>query len=157
MMISSGAQIGVALRRVAGQAMEIRERDCALARGPGHMHCGVQRGQCNAHVGRMRRDAGIARAEDRVHAVDAVDRRAAAAGLALVARRRGVIKIVAARPLQEIAAGRRHVAQLLRGAGEDRACQQRIALLDQRVIGEIGIRHQRADAQRRRPRSPRPS
>ena len=85
--------------------------------------------------------------EDRVHAVDALDRRAAAAGLALVAGRRGVVEIVAARPLQQVAAGRCHVAQLLRGARQDRAGEQRIALLDQRMVGEIGIRHERADAQ----------
>src|SRR5213595_2847538 len=36
--------------------------------------------------------------------------------------------------------------QLLRGAGKNRACEQRIALRHQRMIGEIGIRHERADA-----------
>ena len=82
-----------------------------------------------------------------LHAVDAVDGRAAAAGLALVAGRRRVVEVEAARPLQQVAAGRRHVAQLLRGAGQDRARQQRIALLDQRMIGEVGVRHERADAQ----------
>ena len=82
-----------------------------------------------------------------LHAVEAVDGRAAAAGLALVAGRRDVVEIEAARALQEVAAGRRHVAQLLRRAGQDRARQQRIALLDQRVVGEVGVRHQRADAQ----------
>ena len=111
------------------------------------MHLGFERGERHAHVGRMRRDAGFAGAEDRIDAVDALDRRAAAAGLAFVAGRRGVIEIEAARALQEIAAGRRHVAQLLRGAGQDRAREQRIALLDQRVVGEVGVRHERADAQ----------
>ena len=140
-------QVGVELRRVAGQPMEIGKRNRALARRPGHMHLGLERGEGHAHVGRMRRDAGVARAEDRVHAVEALDGGAAAAGLAFVAGRRGVIEIGAARALQEIAAGRRHVAQLLRRACQDRACEQRIALLDQRVIGEIGIRHERADPQ----------
>ena len=139
-------QVRVALRRVSGQPMEIRKRDGALARRPRHMDLGVERGQRDAHVGRMRRDAGLARAEDRVHAVEAVDRRAAAARLAFVAGRRGVVEVIAARPLQEVAAGRRHVAQLLRSAREDRAREQRIALLDQRMIGEVGIRHERADA-----------
>ena len=78
----------------------------------------------------MRRNAGFARAEDRVHAVEAGDGGAAAAGLALIAGRRDVVKIIAARALQKIAAGRRHVAQLRRGAGQDRARQHRIAFCD---------------------------
>ena len=66
--------------------------------------------------------------------------------LAFVAGRRDVVEIGAARALQEIAAGGRHVAQLLRGAGQQRARQHRIAPLHQRVIGEIGVAHERADA-----------
>ena len=49
--------------------------------------------------------------------------------------------------MQEVAAGRGHVAQLLRGAGEDRAGEQGIARLDLGVIGEVAIRDQCADAQ----------
>jgi hypothetical protein len=49
--------------------------------------------------------------------------------------------------VQQVAAGRGHVAQLLRGTGEDRAAEQRIARLDLRVIGEIAVGHQRADPQ----------
>ena len=108
--------------------------------------CGVERGERDAHVGRMRRDARLAGAEDRVDAIDPFDRRAAAAGLAFVAWRGGVIEIEAARALQEVAARRRHVAQLLRGAGQDRAGEHGIALLDQRMVGEVGVGHERADA-----------
>ena len=86
-------------------------------------------------------------AEDRVHAILAVDGGAAAARLAFVAGRRRIVEVVAARALQEIAARRCHVAQLLRGAGHDRAGENRIALLHQRVIGEIGVAHERPDAQ----------
>ena len=140
-------QVGVDLRRVARQAVEIAERNHALAGGTGDAHLGIERGERHAHVGRMRGDAVFAGAEDGVNAVDAADRRAARAGLALVAGRHGVIEIGAARTLHQIAAGRSHVAQLLRGAGQYRACDQRVTLLDQRVIGEVGVRHQRADAQ----------
>ena len=76
-----------------------------------------------------------------------LDRRAAGARLALVARRGRVVEVGAARPLQQVAAGGGHVAQLRRRAGEDRAGEQRIARLDLRVIGEIAVRHQGADAQ----------
>src|SRR5216683_557482 len=89
----------------------------------------------------------LARPQDRVHAVDPLDRRAAAARFALVARRGRIVEIEAARSLQEIAPGGGHVAQLLRGAGENRAAEQWIACLDARVIGEIAIGNQRADPQ----------
>jgi hypothetical protein len=89
----------------------------------------------------------LAGAEDCEHAVDAADRRAAAARLALVAWRARVVEIEAARSLQQVAAGRDHVAQLLRSSGEDCAGEQRIAGLDLRVPGEIAVRHQGADAQ----------
>jgi hypothetical protein len=69
----------------------------------------------------MRRDTGFARSEDGVDAVDAFNRRAARAGLAFVAGHRRVVKIKAAGALHEIAAGRRHIAQLRRCAGENRA------------------------------------
>ena len=143
----AGVEIGVALRRVAGQPVEIRERDHAVARRAGDMDRRLQHRERHAHVGGMHRDAGIAGAEDRVHAIEAVDGGAAAARLAFVAGRRDVVEVGAARALQEVAAGRCHIAQLLRGAGHDRAGENRIALLDQRVIGEIGVAHERADAQ----------
>src|ERR1700758_1915563 len=95
----------------------------------------------------MRRNAMLAGAEDRVHAVDAADGGAAATGLALIARRARIVKIEAARPLQQVATGRRHIAQLLRGTSEYRAPNQRIARLDLRVPGEIAVRNQRTDAQ----------
>ena len=57
-MISSGSQIGVELRRVAGQAMEVGERDGALAGRPRDMDLGLERGERDAHVGRVRGDAG---------------------------------------------------------------------------------------------------
>jgi hypothetical protein len=94
----------------------------------------------------MRGDTGVTGPQDRVDPVDTVDRRAAAAGFAFVAGRRDVVEIETASPLHQIAARRSHVAQLLRGTGQDRAREERIALLDLRVIGKIGIRDQRADA-----------
>ena len=68
-------------------------------------------------------------------------------GLALVAGHRGVAEIHAARPLQQVAGGRRHVAQLCRSAGEDRLRQHRIVALHGRVVGEIGVAHRGADLQ----------
>ena len=90
-------------------------------------------------------DGCVAAAEDRVHAIVAVDGGAAAARLAFVAGRLYVVEVVAARALQEVATRRCHVAQLLRGAGHDRAGENRIALLHEWVIGEIGVAYERPD------------
>ena len=127
--------------------MEFGKRNAALAVFAGRQHARFQGGERDAHVGGMRGDAVLARPQDRVHAVDPLDRRAAAARFALVARRGRIVKIEAARPLEEIASGGRHVAQLLRGARENRAAEQWIAGLDARVVGEIAIGNQRADPQ----------
>src|SRR5262245_4329289 len=95
----------------------------------------------------MRCDTCFAGAEDRVAAVETLDGRAAAAWLALVARRCGVIEVGAARALQEVASGRSHVAQLCRCTRQDGARKQRVALLDQGMVSEVGVRHEGADPQ----------
>ena len=89
-------------------------------------------------------DAGVARAEDRRAARLAALRVAAGAGIALVAGAGGVEEIGAARALHQVAAERRGVAQLRRGAGERRLGDQRIALAT--ASREIGVARQRADA-----------
>src|SRR5271166_1276066 len=95
----------------------------------------------------MRCDAGLASADDGERARVAADRRAAAAGLALVARLVRVIEIRAARALEEVAGGRRLVAQLPRGAGEEGARQEQIVLSHARIGGEVGVAHERSDSQ----------
>jgi hypothetical protein len=81
-------------------------------------------------------DAMLAGAKDCMHAIEPINRRAAAARIALVAGRRRVVKVEAPSALQEIVAGRRHVTQLRRGSGQDRAGEH-----------EIAIRNERADPQ----------
>ena len=95
----------------------------------------------------MRRNAGVADADNRMLAAEAADGGAAAAGLALVAGLVGVIEIRAARPLQQIARGGRLVAQLAGGAGHQRARQHGIVAPHARIGGKIGVADQRADAQ----------
>ena len=95
----------------------------------------------------MRGDAGVAHAHDRMLAAEPADRGTAAAGLAFVARLVGVVEIGAAGALEQIARGRRLVAQLARGAREQRAREQAIVAPHARIGGEIGVAHQRADAQ----------
>jgi hypothetical protein len=95
----------------------------------------------------MRRDALVACADDGMLPVDPADRRAAAARMALVARLVGVVEVGATRALQEIAGGGRPVAQLSRRAGEQGARQHRVVAPHATVGGEVGIAHERADAQ----------
>ena len=59
-------EVGVEVRRVAGQAMELGERDGALAAGPATRTMALERGERDAHVGGVGGDAGFAGAEDRV-------------------------------------------------------------------------------------------
>ena len=95
----------------------------------------------------MGRDAGLAHAHHRMLAAEAADGRAAAAGLAFVAGLVGVVEIGATGALEQVARGRRLVAQLARGAREQRAREQAIVAPHAGIGGEIGVAHQRADAQ----------
>ena len=74
-------------------------------------------------------------------------RRAAGARVAFVAGGGRVVEVVAAGPLQQVAAGRRLVAQLPAGAGEQRPREQRPVAANGRVGGEVAVADQRADPQ----------
>ena len=108
---------------------------------------GVQRRHGDGHVRRVDGDAGLAGAQDGVHAVVAAQRRAAAARLAFVAGHGDVIEIRAARALQEIAGRGRLVAELRRGAVQQGLRQHGIALTDPGIGREVGVAHQGTDAE----------
>ena len=128
--------------------MKVGEGDGALAFQAANAHGRIERGERNRHVRRMNGDAAFARAENGVDAVLAFERGAARAGLALVAGgERGVVKVMAARSLQEVAAHRGHVAQLRRGAGEERLGKQRIARTHERMACRRAVADHGADAQ----------
>ncbi len=80
-------------------------------------------------------------------AVEAGERGTAGAGVALVARLGDVIEVIAARPLQQIAAGGGLVAQLGAGARQQGAAQYAVALAHAGVGREIAVANQRADTQ----------
>ena len=130
---------------VAGQAVELGDRDGSLASGSRHPHDGLQGRQGDAHIGWVRGDAGIAVPEDRVIAVVPFDGRAAAPRLALVARRGGVVEVGAAGPLHQVAARRRHVAELGGRTRQDGPGQQGVVPLDPLVVGDVRVRHERPD------------
>ena len=83
-------------------------------------------------------------------AVLAVARVAARARLAPVAGAGGVVEIGAARALHQVAADGRGIAQLRRGAGQQRLGDRRIGRGESRVVGEIGIAHHARRCARRR-------
>src|SRR5439155_2224446 len=90
----------LAIGTVAGKTVERTERNDALARGPDHAHARIQSHERDRHVRRVRRDAVRARPEHGMDAIVAVERRAAGAWLTLVARRRGIAEVEAARALE---------------------------------------------------------
>ena len=69
-----------------------------------------------------------------------------APGVALVAGAGDVVEVGAARPLQQIAADRRGVAKLRRRAGQQRLGDRRKAPGESRVVREVGVADERADA-----------
>src|SRR5688572_8346694 len=125
--------------------MEISEGNGPLALWPRDTDDRFKRGQCHAHVGRVDGDALLARAENGVNSVEAVDRRAAGARLALITGRRRVVEVVAASPLHGVSTVGGHVAELCRCAGEDRAGQHRVPVLDLFVVRGVRVRHERAE------------
>ena len=94
---------------------------------------------------RVRRDAGVAPAEDRMAAVLAVARVAAGAGLPPVAGAGGVEEIGAAGALHQVAADGRGIADLWRGAGEQRLDDRRKRAGEGACAGEVRVSRQRAD------------
>src|ERR1051326_1255086 len=104
--------------------MKMREWNFAFALRPLDAHDRFERGERHVHIAWVRCDALLALAENRVNAIVTLERAATAAGIAFVALRKGrVVKIIATRPLHQVAADRRHVPQLRTGAREQRLAQ----------------------------------
>ena len=104
-----------------------------------------KRDKGHAEIRGVRRDAGLAPAEHRMLSGVAAARLAAGARLAFVAGAGDVVEIGASRALQKIAADRRGVAKLRRGAGKQRFGDRRKASREGWVMREIGVAHERAD------------
>ena len=128
--------------------MEVAHRHAPLGPvAPSDMYGCIERVHRHRHVSRIGGDALAAGAQHGVQLGDPVDRTAAAAGLALVAGLVDIGEIETPGALTQIAAGRGLVAQLLGGAGEDRAGQHRIIGADARMHSRCSIRGERADPQ----------
>src|SRR3981189_1050803 len=97
--------------------MEVGDWDVAGPRSPMDADDSFKRYKGDVHVRRVGGDAMLAAAEDSLRAVDARDRAAARARLALVAGHGDVPEIHAAGALKQVSACRRLVAQLGRCPG----------------------------------------
>src|SRR2546423_8418861 len=95
----------------------------------------------------MCRNAFVARAEYRVNATDSGERGAAGPGLAFVARHGSVAKIPAASALHDVAAHRRHVAQLTRRGEQQRLTDNRISGAHASVPRDVAHVCKRAEPQ----------
>src|SRR4051794_35305500 len=114
---------------------------------PHYLHYSIESHQRHAHIAGVSGNAGIACPEYGVDTVIALDGRAAAALHTLVAFLvAGIIEVVAARPLQQGSAHRRHIAQLLRGTGENGLSENGITGANQLMIGSLGVPGQRSYA-----------
>jgi hypothetical protein len=74
------------------------------------MHDGIQSHHGHGHIGWMGRDALVAAAQNRVNTVVSVNGGAACARLTFVTGVSGIVEVIAAGTLHQIAAGGRHVA-----------------------------------------------
>ena len=66
----------VLLRCVVRQAVEVSKRDCVFAPEPAHAHRRVERSECNREVRWIDCNTGIGPTEDRMIAIETVQRRA---------------------------------------------------------------------------------
>src|SRR2546423_15088430 len=110
--------------------MKISKWNRPLSSFAGSANYRAKGGQGHTHVRWMHGDAVRADAEDRMHAVEAVNRRAPRAGLAFVASGCDVVEIGAARSLEQIAPVGGHIAYLCRCACQNRLREQRVAAFD---------------------------
>src|SRR5580693_4423081 len=114
----AGLQHILALRRVAWQAMKLFQRNLPSPRFAFDLDHSVEGDQRDAKIRRMCRNAAVAPSQYGVKPVLAAAGVAARTGSALIAGTRDVVEVCATRPLQEIAADRRGVAQLRRRTGQ---------------------------------------
>ena len=137
------------VRRVARSKVEVAKRNrTGGAIGPYRVNVGIEDGHRHAHVRWMRGNAVLADAQHGVAAIEAVERIAAGSRLSAVARRMNISEIGAARPLQDVAGDRRHVADLRGGARQDRFRQHREAIAHDRVPRQLTVGDGRADDDR---------
>ena len=136
------------LRRVRRRQVQIRERDAPDAFRTDNVYFGAEGDEGVGEVAGIGRDAMLAGPEHRVLAIDPADRAATRSRIAFVAGGKvGESEVVAARPLEHVAAQARHVAQLRAGRQPQGLGDHRIVSLDDRMFGGLAHARQRAQPQ----------
>ncbi len=142
----TGLKRAFSRRRIAGETMQGFDRDLAPAGSALNLHDSVEGDQRHTEIRRVGGNAGLAPAEHGVQSVLAVTGIASRARFALVAGAGDIVEISASRPLQEIAADGCGVAKLCGGARQQCLGNRRIEAGEIRIVREIGVANQRADA-----------
>src|SRR5207237_9766719 len=140
-------KIGVHLWSVGRKAVELREGDRPFSGWPADVDGGVEGSKSHAHVGWMGRDAVRRRAENRMDTMEPLNGIATAAADALVTTRGGVVEVVAAGALHQVAAGRGDVAKLGRCAHQDALRKKRVRLTYERLGSDVTAAHPVPDSQ----------
>ena len=141
----AGLQDVLAVRSGTGLEIEVLNRNTALASCSLYLDRRFQRGKRDILIRGIGGYAILASAEDGQHSVVTADGRASGARLAFIAGMRRVAEVWTASALQQIAAGRRHIAQLGRRPGEQCLRQHRVIALDNRMVRYGRVARQRAD------------
>ena len=100
--------------------MEVGKRHLSLANGSFHFDDRIQRCQRNAHIGGMHCHTLVAGSKQGVYPVNTCQCSTACVWFSFVAGEGGVIVVGAARPLQQVAAYSRNIANLLRRSEQNR-------------------------------------
>jgi hypothetical protein len=105
----------------------------------------VQREQRHRQVGRVRGNAVLDGAEDRMHAMLAIPCRAPGSWFSLIAGAAGIAEVSAAGPLKQVPTNRGHITQLRRGAREKRLRDHRIRGRNRRVSRHVAHARERTN------------
>src|SRR5476649_5529 len=120
---------------IAWQAVQLRERQRPRATSALQVDDRIQRSESNAHVRWMRRDTHCRCAEDGVVTIEPLYCVAADTRRTLIAARTvGVVKIGAARALEQISPDGRHIPDLRRCPRKDRTRQHGITHPDRTML-----------------------
>ena len=140
-------QIGVNLRSGAGQPVKISHGDRPRPARSLNLNYGLQCCESDAHIAGVNGDALRTRAEDGMDAIESLESGATASWSTLIAFAiAGIVEVIATRALHQVAAHGGHVAQLLRGSGEESFTQNGVAFTDQWMRRGVGVARHSSDA-----------
>jgi hypothetical protein len=133
------------MRRRSRQPVQVSEKEAPIARAASNVENCVQRDKRHRHVGRVRSNAVLAGAEDRMPAVLAISCGASGSWFSLIAGAAGIAEVSAAGSLHQVPTNRGHVTKLHGGAREKRLRDHRICGRNRTIGRHVGHACERAD------------